>query len=166
MKLKSRGFTLIELLVVVAIISLLSSMVLASVKDARTKAQGKAFRAEVSQLINALELYKSDNRVYPGETSVTIYYYYNFKDGVGDNVISDPNNFYSQLQPYIKELPEPTQSGGGFYYFRSSTIRCAGDAVIPPYVLLITSNEPGFSDLPYSITNGVLSTNFRCFSLK
>ena len=62
---KSKGFTLIELLVVIAIISLLSSVILASIRDARQKAIDKKFITEIKSLQNALELYRSTNNTYP-----------------------------------------------------------------------------------------------------
>ncbi len=51
---KNKGFTLIELLVVIAIIGILSSVVLASLNSARTKAKKAAFKSEVSAVQPAL----------------------------------------------------------------------------------------------------------------
>lgn len=65
----SRGFTLIELLVVIAIIGILSSVVLASLNSARTKARDTRRVADLKQVQIALELYFDANGKYP--TSLT-----------------------------------------------------------------------------------------------
>lgn len=59
-----KGFTLIELLVVIAIISLLSSIVMASLKSARLKAKDAAIKQEVRQLANLMALEYNDNNSY------------------------------------------------------------------------------------------------------
>ncbi len=61
----SSGFTLIELLVVIAIIGILSSVVLASLNSARTKARDTRRVSDLKQLQVALELYYDANSKYP-----------------------------------------------------------------------------------------------------
>lgn len=61
----NRAFTLIELLVVIAIIGLLSSVVLASLNDARMKARDAKRLSDMHQLQNALELYYTTYNQYP-----------------------------------------------------------------------------------------------------
>ncbi|MDA1335194.1 MAG: type II secretion system protein [bacterium] len=63
---KERGFTLIELLVVIAIIGILSSVVLASLNTARTKARDAKRISEVRQIQTALALYYDTYGQYPG----------------------------------------------------------------------------------------------------
>ena len=62
---RSAGFTLIELLVVIAIIGILSSVVLASLNTARSKARDVRRRADLKQVQLALELYYDSNNSYP-----------------------------------------------------------------------------------------------------
>ena len=63
------GFTLIELLVVISIISLLSTVILASLNDARTKSKVSKVKADMIQIRNAAELYKTDTGIYPATTT-------------------------------------------------------------------------------------------------
>lgn len=60
----ARGFTLLELLIVVAIIGILSTVVLASLKDARLKAADATVRQEAIQLRNLMEQERTDSGTY------------------------------------------------------------------------------------------------------
>ena len=59
------GFTLIELLVVIAIIGVLSSIVLASLNNARQKSRDVRRISDLKQIQLALELYFDANNKYP-----------------------------------------------------------------------------------------------------
>jgi prepilin-type N-terminal cleavage/methylation domain-containing protein/prepilin-type processing-associated H-X9-DG protein len=61
-----RGFTLIELLVVVAIIALLISILLPSLKQAREQTKGVVCGAHLSELAKGLSYYLEENRHFPG----------------------------------------------------------------------------------------------------
>ena len=61
MKISQKGFTLIELLVVISIISLLSSVVLGSVAQARVRGRDVARIQQIHQIDLAVQLYVSSN---------------------------------------------------------------------------------------------------------
>jgi prepilin-type N-terminal cleavage/methylation domain-containing protein len=179
MKIKTKGFTLIELLVVVAIISLLSSVVLAALKDVRTKAQQKAYREEIGQFINALELYKNDYGMYPGEGQVQ--YSYTAGTEFAPSTTENAENFETLLRPYMQALPKPKIKGssevfsymvlGDAFEEGSPTdpvyARCFGDEGRPPYVILVNTDYPGFEDWPgWGLVAGQNNTEWYCFSLK
>jgi len=60
-----KGFTLVELLVVMSIIAVLMGMALVSVRGSRLVARDSQRKTELEEIRSALEVYRSDNGVYP-----------------------------------------------------------------------------------------------------
>ncbi len=155
----SRGFTLIELLVVVAIIGMLSSVVLASLNDARGKARDASRKATLRSLQNALELYYSTNGAYPS-TSGNFY-----SSEPNDALANGPGNngiWIPGLAPlYITALPRdpkggiPTLCGNNWrraYVYRSDDGKnftllshCGPEKTVPTTDTFYDTLRPGYA---------------------
>lgn len=162
--LKTKGFTLIELLVVVSIISLLSSVILASVRDAREKAQVRAFVENLKQVQTALELYRTDYGIYPppvsGDSS-------SLKDIINQSlknyIVDFPdigNNFPSSLD--LRYIRYPNANAALNYY------RCNSSEVSNTYIIIMAknlfSNTLPLTTLFYSVNGNPL--NYYCVTFQ
>jgi prepilin-type N-terminal cleavage/methylation domain-containing protein len=58
------GFTLIELLMVIAIIGILAGILIPTVGAVRKQANVAASKAQLSQYVNAIQLFKGEYRYY------------------------------------------------------------------------------------------------------
>ncbi len=143
---KERGFTLIELLVVIAIIGLLSSVILASLNGARKKGRDARRSADLKEIQIALELYYSNNGVYPTLTTVN----------------TTSSGFATALAALTTEgdiptIPtDPLNSGTNIYYFKSTTggtFYCLG-AMMETTPLPLSSCNIGTSGLGAAAPTG------------
>ncbi len=67
-----RGFTLIELMIVVAIIAILAGILIPNFVNARSQAQTAACESNLRSIATALELYYTDNQVYPTASAASV----------------------------------------------------------------------------------------------
>ena len=104
-----KAFTLIELLVVIAIIGLLASIVLVSVNKARSRARDAKRKADIKQIMLALEMYYDDHGEYPlsgGASSPN--------GGWSNSSDSSWNTLQSKLDNYITLPKDPKNETGGW----------------------------------------------------
>lgn len=180
------GFTLIELLVVMAIIALLSSVVLATLATARSKARDSRRVADIQQLMTALELYNDANGHYPGSTScgatVPRTDWCNSAESLAAGHWIRDNGAQGVLSPYIPKDPiDPTAKGigagtwpvvpGVYFYYSTPVMSATGVYVI----VFKVENSPnpleasggvtpcGSSNLSYGTgSNGVITVGQSC----
>jgi prepilin-type N-terminal cleavage/methylation domain-containing protein len=106
---KNKGFTLIELLVTIAIISLLASIVFASVSSARDKANVKKAQVQAVEIKKAVELSRLSSGAIPfsnTDSSVSI------KDN--DSILDSLREYYSSIDNI--ELPIGSDFNNEDYY--------------------------------------------------
>ena len=102
-----KGFTLIELLIVITIIGILAVALLPSVLGAPARARNAARKADLNNIISALELYNSDNGYYPKASGA---------NGSCLSAVNDKGNMATDLGKYIqggKVQKDPTGQGLG-----------------------------------------------------
>lgn len=146
-----RGFTLIELLIVLSIVSLLSTVILASLSTARRSARDAQRISELRSMQTALELYYSDYQRYPDG------------DGAGDGSWDTPGNgtFISALVDgkYLGAHvfdPIVNDSAGNLRYYRFSAGTAGCNAAAGAFYVL------GVADMETSNGSHPLSPGWSC----
>lgn len=114
---RSRGFTLIELLVVIAIIGVLSSVVLASLNSARTRAREARRVSDMHQIMTALSAFHVERGCLPiTQGSSCVSGYSEFNTGGWDT--SNEGSFLSFLTStgYLPATPADPVNNATQYY--------------------------------------------------
>jgi general secretion pathway protein G len=131
---KKNGFTLIEILVAASIIAVLSVVGVTSFTSINKRSRDARRKSDVEQVRSALEMWRSDNGSYPGNTTWQIL-----------------SNQLSGLVPnYLPALPADPQTTSNYYY------RTIGVSA-PYYSYCICANvesDTGSSTCGAGVTNG------------
>ncbi len=126
----NKGFTLIELLVVIAIIGLLSSIVLASLQGARSKARDTQRIAQLKSVEKALVLYSIDNNGLLPSSDYAL-----TSDGVDCSARGAGSNYENTKQLIDKlvekkylsaPLPQDSQEANGYCYVYRTDVVATG----------------------------------------
>jgi len=82
---RKSGFTLIELLVVIAIIGLLAALLFPAFKRAQENGYQASCASHMQQIYQAVQLYRQDEKVYPGSLAFLLPADFNLGAGTGNN---------------------------------------------------------------------------------
>lgn len=110
-----RGFTLIELLVVISIISFLASSAMVLINSSRIKARDAKRKADLIQIVKALDLYFEKYGFYPSGPIG--------HDVIGSYFSTDGGNWIPGLQEFLPKIPRdpinnlPMPWGAGRYSY-------------------------------------------------
>lgn len=141
-KANEKGFTLGELLVTIAIIALLSTIVLASMSEARKKARDKQRVSDIAQIQLALRLYKDANGEYPSDPVFS-----------GGETIGEGGQLDSILAEYMSAVPhDPLGSPADTtyeYMYHTQTL-CDNLIVGENYIVIytLTTEDPTLANWP------------------
>ncbi len=136
-----KGFTLIELLVVVSIIGLLSSIVIASLREARTKAEVSKVKESFLSVRNALELYRANNDGdYPGTM------YGEDSNNIDDLISSSLSSFMTSVPTVPNFMQDPSHLNEIFYQAGSGS--CGDESGTEGYTITFYPSEDYESEFP------------------
>ena len=122
---EARGFTLIELLIVIAIIAVLAAIVLVSLGTAQQKARDSKRTGDLEQVVKALELYRSNNGVYPPNGGTT---YGGCTSANCLTVLTD--DLVPDYMPSIPTDPKAGNTTTGYRYCRADPPRDAYQIIV------------------------------------
>ena len=165
---KQKGFTLVELLVVISIIGLLSSIVLAATKVARTESRDAKRVADIREIATALDFFYTQNNAYPYVNEVGSWAVAwadlatCLKTGVG--CVNNGTQNIAAYVPVLANLPQDPQFSAGtglptYYYNTYSTDPvCPGNTAYRLAVQLEATNAALQSTIP----GGFYQSNHMC----
>lgn len=130
----ARGFTLIEVMVVIVILGVLAALVVPRIMSRPDEARVVAAKQDIATLMQALKLYKLDNRNYPNNTQGLA--------ALIERPTAEPlpNNW----KPYLERLP--TDPWGQAYQYLNPGLRGEVDVMS-----LGADGRPGGSDFDADI---------------
>ncbi len=105
-----RGFTLIELMIVVAIIAILAGILIPNFVNARAQAQTAACESNLRSIATALELYYTDNQIYP----------------VASGSAVQPSLFTANGVTYLNTTPKDPAAQTGAATYSLTTVQAGG----------------------------------------
>lgn len=142
---RDHGFTLLELLIVVAIIGLLAAIVVVALNGAREGGRDGGRKTQVQEFIKALELYYSDNGVYPAPGGTPSY-------------PVDFASVESELSGsgYLRAIPEDPLYGDAGYQYCVSPDQSS-------YTIAVNTEEDGDGSDFCHVTRGT-GSDFGCAS--